>query len=79
MAASTTLLCYWVCVPLAGAAAAVAASMLCRPAASWSRRPQAKSKMSKAEKAKAKKDKAKAFNQAPSAAGKPAKNAKRWN
>ena len=53
--------------------------MLCRPAASWSRRPQAKSKMSKAEKAKAKKDKAKAFNQAPSAAGKPAKNAKRWN
>lgn len=60
-------------------AAAVAASMLCRPSPSCSRRPQAKSKMSKAEKAKAKKDKAKAFNQAPSAAGKPAKNAKRWN
>ncbi len=35
--------------------------------------------MSKAEKAKSKKEKAKAFNQSPSAGGKAAKNAKRWN
>lgn len=35
--------------------------------------------MSKAEKAKSKKDKAKAFNQAPAAGAKAAKNSKRWN
>ena len=40
---------------------------------------QAKSKMSKAEKSKTKKEKAKTFNQAPAAAGKTAKNSKRWN
>ena len=40
---------------------------------------QAKSKMSKAEKSKTKKEKAKTFNQAPAAAGKAAKNSKRWN